>query len=69
VGVAPPAEPEHDGIRGTIEEANDFLIAPFENVVQSTDRWITRGVPALLALLAYGVLARLLIGYLPAHRA
>lgn len=65
---APPAaaaEPEHDGLRGAIETANDKLVAPFEGVTNSTNEWVQRGMPALLALLAYGLLARMLIAYLP----
>jgi hypothetical protein len=69
VPVAPPAEPEHDGLRGAIDDANAKLIAPFDDVVDSTNAWVQHGVPALFALLAYGLLGRLLIGYLPAHRA
>jgi hypothetical protein len=64
VAVA-PAEPEHDGLRGAIESANDALVAPFDGVTRSTDEWVIHGVPMLLALLTYGLLARLLIAYLP----
>ena len=63
LAVAP--EPEHGGVRGVIESANDELVAPFDGVVASSNTWVQHGVPALLALLAYGVLARLLIAYLP----
>ncbi len=62
------AEPERDGLRGAIDDANAKLVAPFDDVVDSTNGWVQNGVPALLALLAYGLLARLLIGYLPAQR-
>ena len=58
------AEPEHDGIRGAIESANDTLVEPFDTVVQSTNDWVTHGVPMLLALLTYGLLARLLVAYM-----
>lgn len=63
--AAVQGEPEHDGLRGTIDSANDTLVAPFEGVSQSTNEWVEHGVPALLALLAYGVLARLLLAYVP----
>jgi hypothetical protein len=63
--VATAPEPEHDGIRGAIESANDTLVAPFDDVVASSNDWVQHGVPALLALLAYGLLGRLLIAYLP----
>ena len=65
--IAPAAEREHDGIRGAIDSANDKLVAPFDGVTNSPNEWVQHGVPALLALLAYGLLARLLIGYLPAR--
>ena len=62
---APAAQPEHDGLRGAIESANDTLLSPFDDVTQSTNDWVVHGVPMLLALLSYGLLARLLIAYLP----
>ena len=71
VAVAPPVaatEPEHDGVRGAIESANASLVSPFEGVVQSSNEWVQHGVPALIALLAYGLLARLLVSYLAPQR-
>lgn len=67
--ATPPAEPANDGLRGAIDSANQKLVAPFDDVVNSPNQWVQNGVPALLALLAYGLLARLLIGYLPEQRA
>ena len=66
-GSTPAAAPEaeQDGLRGAIESANDTLLSPFDGVTRSTNDWVIRGVPMLLALLAYGLLARLLIAYLP----
>jgi hypothetical protein len=61
-------EVDHDGARGVVEEVNATLVGPFEGVAASDDPWVQHGVPALLALLAYGLLARLLIGYIPARR-
>ena len=66
--AAAVVEPEHDGARGIIENLNDTLVAPFDGVAASDDPWVAHTVPALLALLAYGLLARLLIGYIPARR-
>ena len=71
VAVAPPvaaSEAEHGGVRGAIESANATLVGPFEDVVQSTNEWVQHGVPALLALLAYGLLARLLVSYMAPQR-
>ena len=58
------AEPEHDGARGAVESVNDTLVGPFEGAAESTNGWVRHGVPALLALLTYGLLARLLIAYM-----
>ena len=63
--VAPAPEPEHGGIRGKIDNANEHLVEPFDSLVDSTNGWVQHGIPALLALLTYGVLCRLLIAYLP----
>ena len=61
-------EAEHDGARAAVEDINDALVGPFEGVATSDDAWVQHGLPALLALVAYGLLARLLIGYIPARR-
>lgn len=58
------AEPEHDGVRGAVESANETLVGPFEGIAESTNDWVRHGVPALLALLTYGLLARLPIAYM-----
>ena len=60
-----PAEPEHGGVRGVVEDANDALLTPFDHVAQEAGPWPAHGVPALLALLTYGLLFRILIAYLP----
>ena len=59
------ADPEHGGVRGVIEDANHALLSPFDHVAQEDGPWAAHGIPALLALLTYGLLARILIGYLP----
>jgi hypothetical protein len=57
------------GPREAIADANDVLLAPFSGVTASSgSSWARHGVPALLGLLAYGVLLRMLAGYLPARR-
>jgi len=63
--VAPAPEPEHGGVRGAIEDANDALLTPFDHIAQDSGAWPAHMVPALLALLTYGLLARILIAYLP----
>ena len=58
----------HTTVREAIDDANDVLTQPFAGVVDSGSIWAKRGVTTLLALLAYGVIARILIGYLPGRR-
>jgi hypothetical protein len=66
--AAAPAT-EHGGIRGAIDDVNAQLVAPFDSLAgSSTNQWVQHGVPALIALLVYGLVARLLIAYLPARR-
>ena len=57
-------EREHGDVREAIDDANDVLILPFAGMIDSDSGWANRGVTALLALLAYGLLARILIGYM-----
>jgi hypothetical protein len=61
-------EKRHSDIREAIDDANDVLTDPFSGVVNSGSIWAKRGVTTLLALLVYGVIARILIGYLPGRR-
>jgi hypothetical protein len=61
-------EKRHGKVREAIDDADDVLIQPFSGVVSSGSVWAKRGVATLLALLVYGVLARILIGYLPGRR-
>ena len=71
---APPAQAErareraHGKVREAIDDADDVLIQPFSGVVRSGSVWAKRGVALLLGLLVYGLLARILIGYLPGRR-
>jgi hypothetical protein len=57
----PPAaehqrEKDHGAVREAIDDANDVLVSPFTEIVSSSDtRWVQRGVPALLALLVFGL--------------
>jgi hypothetical protein len=56
-------EAENGDVREAIDDANDVLVKPFANVVDSNDIWVQRGVPTLIALLAWGLGVRLLAGY------
>lgn len=63
--AAPTTDANHGGVRGVIDDANDALLSPFDHVAQDAGPWAAHIFPALLALLTYGLLARILIGYLP----
>jgi hypothetical protein len=62
-------ERQHGQVREAIDDANDVLLAPFENVVESDNAWVQHGVPALLALVAYGLLLIMLANSLPKPKA
>jgi hypothetical protein len=73
--VAPSPEQEADReklngpMREFVEDANDLLLGPFTGLVEGAeDRWVTHGVPALLALLLYGVGLGMLANMLPKGR-
>jgi hypothetical protein len=62
--IVPPApapqeeavrERQHGKVREAIDDANDGLLAPFSQLIDSKSNWVIHGVPALLALLVYGV--------------
>ncbi|MBX5468382.1 MAG: hypothetical protein IRZ21_00610 [Thermoleophilaceae bacterium] len=57
-------EQEHGRVREAIDDANDVLVTPFTGLTGSSNVWVSRSVPAVAALLAYGVLARVLLAYL-----
>jgi hypothetical protein len=73
--VAPTPQEEHareaqnSAAREVIDDANDVLLAPFGDVVDSKSNWVNHGVPALLALLLYGVGLGFLANMLPRERA
>jgi hypothetical protein len=63
------SETRHGGIRGAVEDANAALTAPFDGAVGgSGNAWLRHAIPMLLALLTYGLLARILIAYIPQRR-
>jgi hypothetical protein len=47
-------EHEHTQVREFIDDANDVLLKPFAGIDTTTQPWLSRLVPALLALLVYG---------------
>jgi hypothetical protein len=58
-------ERQHGPVREGIDDANDVLLAPFANLVGGNDAWVQRVVPALLALLVYGLGGTLLANMMP----
>ncbi|MEA2366165.1 MAG: hypothetical protein QOE69_414 [Thermoleophilaceae bacterium] len=75
VPVAPSPEEEADRqrlngpFREAVEDANDVLLRPFIGLASSEDtRWVKHGVPALLALLLYGLGLGMLANMLPKYR-
>jgi hypothetical protein len=73
VAPSPELEAERERVNGPIrefvEDANDLLLGPFTGLVgSSTSRWVTHGVPALLALLLYGFGLGMLANMLPKER-
>ena len=72
--IAPSADQEaarertHGTVRETIDDANDVLLRPFVDLVDSKSAWVNHGIPALLALLIYGLGLGLLANLLPKER-
>ena len=61
-------ERENGTFREWVDDANDVLLGPFTEIVDSNDRWVTHGVPAVLALLLYGLGLGMLANMLPKER-
>ena len=58
-------EREHSSARELVDDADDVLVAPFAGLVDgSGSQWVRRSIPALLALLLYGVGLTTLARYL-----
>jgi hypothetical protein len=60
-------ELKHSDFRELIDDANDYLLAPF-TVVNSSNVWVERMTAAGLGLLVYGLLGMLLANMIPQHR-
>jgi hypothetical protein len=61
-------EQRHGTLREAIDDANDVLLDPFDELVDSSNAWVARGIPVLLALLLYGVGLGMLANFLPKQR-
>ena len=72
--IAPTSDQEkvrestNGSFREVVDDVNDVLLGPFTGIVNSDDRWVTHGVPTLLALLLYGVGLGMLANMLPKQR-
>ena len=72
--IAPSAAQEaarertHGKVHETIADVNDVLLRPFVDLVNSDSAWVNHGVPAILALLIYGLGLGLLANMLPKQR-
>jgi hypothetical protein len=51
-----------------VDDVNDVLLNPFTGLIDTNDRWVAHGVPALLALLLYGLCLGMLANMLPKER-
>jgi hypothetical protein len=61
-------EKVNGAFREAVDDANDVLLGPFTNLIDSNDRWVGHGVPAVLALLLYGLGLGTLANMLPKQR-
>jgi hypothetical protein len=72
--IAPTADQEaarersHGKVHEVVSDANDVLLRPFVDLVDSNSAWVNHGVPAILALLIYGFGLGLLANMLPKQR-
>jgi hypothetical protein len=62
-------EQRNGDVREVIDDANDVLLAPFADLVDSENAWVANGVPTILGLLVYGLLLGLVANMLPKQRA
>ena len=51
-----------------MDDANDILLLPFGDLVDSDNPWVAIGVPTALGLLLYGLLLGLVANLLPSGR-
>jgi hypothetical protein len=62
-------EQRNGDFREAIDDANDVLLAPFADLVDSENAWVAHAVPTILGLLVYGLLLGLVANMLPKQRA
>ena len=49
-------EREHGDFHELVDDVNDYLLAPFAEILDSDNIWVQRGFATILALLVYGAL-------------
>lgn len=62
-------EQRNGDFREAIDDADDVLLAPFADLVDSENAWVAHGVPTILGVLVYGLLLGLVANMLPKRRA
>jgi hypothetical protein len=73
VAPSPQEEAQREQVNGAfreaVEDANDVLLGPFASLVDdSSNSWVTHGVPVMLGVLLYGFCLGMLARMLPKHR-
>lgn len=61
-------ERRNGDFREVVDDANDILLLPFGDLVDSDNPWVANGVPTVLGLLFYGLLLGLIANLLPGGR-
>jgi hypothetical protein len=56
-------EHKHTKVREAIDDLDDILVSPFTGVAHSSNIWVERGLPSLLAFLLYFVVLRIAANY------
>ena len=52
-------------VKEAVNDANEFVLAPFDDVTDSRNAWVRQIVPTVLGLLFYGLGLLLLANWLP----
>ena len=52
-------------VKEAVNDANEFFLAPFDDVTDSRNAWVQHLVPSALGLFFYGLALMLLANYLP----
>lgn len=48
-------ERRNSSFRELVDDANDVLLAPFADLIDSDNAWVSHAIPTILALLLYGL--------------